>query len=77
MTDIEHPVPPAGEDIHLPGASMKPFLVGLGITLTVVGITIFPPYLLIIGLVLFLITTYKWIRDVRHDIAELPEEHQH
>jgi hypothetical protein len=56
---------------------MKPFLVGLGITLTVVGITIFPPYILIVGLVLFVVTTYKWIRDVRHDIAELPEEHQH
>jgi hypothetical protein len=77
MTDIEHPVPPAGEDIHLPGASMKPFLVGLGITLTVVGITIFPPYVLIVGLALFLVTTYKWIQDVRHDIAELPEEHKH
>ncbi|MDQ6607366.1 MAG: hypothetical protein M3Z06_12565 [Actinomycetota bacterium] len=77
MTDIEHPVPPAGEDIHLPGASLKPFLVGLGITLAVVGITIFPPYLLVVGLVLFLVTTYKWIQDVRHDVAELPEEHEH
>jgi hypothetical protein len=77
MTDLEHPVPPAGEDIHLPGASMKPFLVGLGITLTVVGITIFPPYVLIVGLALFLVTTFKWIQDVRHDIAELPEEHTH
>ncbi|HWF33890.1 MAG TPA: hypothetical protein VG295_00915 [Solirubrobacteraceae bacterium] len=77
MTDVEHPVPPAGEDIHLPGASMKPFLVALGITLSVIGITIFPPYLLIVGLILFLVTTYKWIQDVRHDIAELPEEHEH
>jgi hypothetical protein len=77
MTDIEHPVPPAGEEIHLPGASIKPFLVGLGITLSVVGITIFPPYVLIVGVILFLTTTYKWIQDVRHDIAALPEDHEH
>jgi hypothetical protein len=77
MSDIEHPVPPAGEDIHLPGASIKPFLVAVGLTLTVVGTTIFPPYLPIIGLIIFLVTTYKWIQDVRHDIAALPDEHKH
>jgi sterol desaturase/sphingolipid hydroxylase (fatty acid hydroxylase superfamily) len=76
MTDVEHPVQPAGEDIHLPGPSMKPFLVGVGITLTVVGVTIFPPYLLVAGLILFLVTTYKWIQDVRHDVAALPEAHE-
>jgi len=75
MTDVEHPVPPAGEDIHLPGPTMKPFIVAAGLTLTVVGTTIFPPYLSIIGLVIFLVTTYKWIQDVRHDIAALPEDH--
>jgi hypothetical protein len=77
MTDIEHPVPPAGEDIHLPGPSIKPFLVAVGLTLTVIGTTIYPPYVPILGLVIFLVTTYKWIRDVRHDIGELPEEHKH
>ncbi|HWC87445.1 MAG TPA: hypothetical protein VG388_12970 [Solirubrobacteraceae bacterium] len=76
MTDFEHPVPPAGEDVHLPGPTIKPFLVGAGITLAVVGITIFPPYLVIVGLVLFVVTTYKWIQDVRHDIGALPEEHE-
>jgi hypothetical protein len=75
MTDVEHPVPPAGEDIHLPGPSMKPFLCGAGITLAVIGTTIFPPYLAIFGLIVFLVVTYKWIQDVRHDIGELPEEH--
>ncbi len=77
MTDIEHPVPPAGEEIHLPGPSIKPFLVGAGITLAVIGITIFPPYVFTVGIVLFLVTTYKWIQDVRHDVAALPEEHEH
>jgi hypothetical protein len=77
MSDIEHPVPPAGEDIHLPGNTAKPMLVGAGITLAVIGLTLFPPYVLIFGLILFFVTTYKWIQDVRHDIAELPDEHEH
>jgi sterol desaturase/sphingolipid hydroxylase (fatty acid hydroxylase superfamily) len=77
MTDTEHPVPPAGEEIHLPGPSIKPFLVGAGITLAVIGITIFPPYVFTVGIVLFVVTTYKWIQDVRHDVAALPEEHEH
>jgi hypothetical protein len=76
MSDIEHPVPPAGEDIHLPGPTVKPFLVAAGITLTVIGTTI-SMYFLIGGLVLFLVTTFRWIQDVRHDVAELPEEHHH
>jgi hypothetical protein len=75
MSDVEHPVPPAGEEIHLPGPSMKPFMCAMGITLTVIGTTIFTPYVLIVGLIIFLTTTYKWIKDVRHDIAALPEEH--
>jgi hypothetical protein len=77
MSDVEHPVPPAGEDIHLPGASVKPILCAAGITLSVIGTTIFKPYVLILGLIIFLVTTYKWIQDVRHDVAALPEEHEH
>jgi sterol desaturase/sphingolipid hydroxylase (fatty acid hydroxylase superfamily) len=75
VSDIEHPVPPAGEEIHLPGPSMKPFLCALGITLAVVGTTVFAPYPSILGVIIFLVTTYKWIQDVRHDIDALPEEH--
>ena len=75
MSDVEHPVPPAGEDIHLPGPSMKPFMCALGITLAVVGTTVFAPYVSIVGLIIFLYTTFRWIQDVRRDIAELPEEH--
>jgi hypothetical protein len=54
---------------------MKPFMCGLGITLTVIGTTIFTPYVLILGLIIFLTTTYKWIQDVRSDVAALPEDH--
>lgn len=75
MSDVEHPVPPAGEDIHLPGPTIKPFMCALGITLAVIGTTIFTPYVLILGLIIFLVTTYRWIQDVRRDVAALPEHH--
>ena len=74
MSDVEHPVPPAGEEIHLPGPTLKPFLVAAGITLAVIGTTI-SIYFLIPGLILFIVTTLLWIRDVRRDIDALPEDH--
>ena len=42
MTEIdrEHPAPPAGEEIHLPGPSLIPILSAAGITLAVIGTTI-------------------------------------
>jgi hypothetical protein len=74
MSDVEHPVPPAGEDIHLPGPTIKPFLCAVGITLTILGTTI-SIYFLISGLIIFVFTSLAWIRDVRRDVAALPEEH--
>ena len=69
----EAPPPPA-ESIHLPGATYIPALVALGITLVVVGVVI-SPIVLVMGLLLFLIPTVRWIRDVREDMAELPLGH--
>jgi len=74
MSDVEHPVPPAGEEIHLPGGSIKPFMVTVGLTLVVIGTTIYYPVLPIIGFLIFAVTTYKWIQDCRHDVAHLPED---
>lgn len=66
--------PPAGEEIHLPGPTLIPFMMGLGITLIVIGTTI--TWLLsIIGGIIFLICLYRWIQDTRRDVAALPEEH--
>jgi hypothetical protein len=76
MSQTEQTPPPVGEEIHLPGPSLLPILNALGITLTVVGITGGLP-ILIIGLVLFLWTTIKWIASTRRDISELPLEHAH
>jgi hypothetical protein len=70
----EHPAPPVGEEVHLPGPTIIPMLSALGITLTVIGITLGLPFV-VVGLILFVLTTIRWIRDTRRDIDELPPEH--
>lgn len=74
MSIEEHDVPPVGEEIHLPGPSLLPLLSALAITAMVIGTTI-SWYLSIAGLILFVVTTVRWIRDSSRDIDELPEDH--
>ena len=74
MTDEHSQAPPAGEEIHLPGPTILPFAMAIGITLIVIGTTI--TWLLsIVGGIIFLVTLFRWIRDTRRDISELPEDH--
>ena len=74
MSFEEHDVPPAGEEIHLPGPTLLPLLSALAITAMVIGTTL-SWYISIAGLILFLATTVRWIRDTSRDIDELPEDH--
>jgi hypothetical protein len=74
VSDVEQQAPPVGEEIHLPGPSVIPFVNALGITLIVIGTTITIVFL-IAGAILFIITTVIWIRDTRREIDALPEEH--
>ena len=67
-------VPPPGEAIHLPGPSYLPVLTAFGITIALVGIVI-AWFLVVIGVVITLIVVFRWIRDTREDISELPLEH--
>ncbi len=71
---IDAEAPPAGEEVHLPGPSIVPFLNAVGIALALVGLTV-SIVLTIAGLVLFLVTTIRWIRDVVRDVDELPADH--
>jgi hypothetical protein len=71
MSPLDPDVPPAGEEVHLPGPSILPVLTGVGITLTLVGITTFIE-LTIIGAILTIVCVVRWIKDTRHDIDELP-----
>jgi len=75
VTDSQHPggAPPAGEDIHLPGPTLLPFICAIAITLIVIGTTIYWVYSAIGGVVL-VVCVVKWIGETRRDVAELPEE---
>jgi hypothetical protein len=75
-TDVDSDTPPVGEEIHLPGPSFIPIAMAAGITLTVIGTTIDWIWS-VLGLIIFFYTLQRWIRDVRHDVDELPDEHGH
>lgn len=74
--DIGSAPPPAGEEIHLPGGSVLPLVVAIGITLMVIGTTIWIVWSLL-GVVIFAVSVGLWIRDVRRDVDALPDQHHH
>jgi hypothetical protein len=76
MAQRDHQVPPAGEEIHLPGSTPIPLLTAAGITIALVGVTI-SVVLVIAGAILTVAMAVVWIRDTRRDIDELPLEHDH
>ncbi|MGH2850318.1 MAG: hypothetical protein ACRDLP_06845 [Solirubrobacteraceae bacterium] len=67
-------VPPAGEQIHVPGPSLMPLLLAVGLTLALVGITT-TLILTGIGVVITIPVLVRWIRSTRSDLAELPPGH--
>ena len=76
MSRVERDVPPAGEEIHLPGGSLQPIAVTTGITLALLGLTTFT-ILVWVGLLVILWAVVLWIRDARREMDELPLEHHH
>lgn len=74
MNEVPQDAPPVGEEVHIPGPTLLPFLTAIGITLIVIGTTINWIFSAIGGVIVIL-TTIRWIADTRRDIGELPEEH--
>jgi hypothetical protein len=74
MSPLDPEVPPAGEEIHLPGPSIQPLLLTVGITIGLVGVTTFFP-LVIAGVILSVWVIISWARGARREIDELPLEH--
>jgi hypothetical protein len=72
--DLNGGAPPVGEEIHMPAPSILPLINAAGLAFAIVSITM-SWYLVAFGLIVFLVTTLKWIGDVRRDIADLPLEH--
>ena len=76
MTGLEREVPPAGEEIHLPGPSMDPLLLAVGITIALVGVAT-SILMVIAGGLLSLVIIVRWIAGARRDIDELPLHADH
>jgi hypothetical protein len=74
MSPLDPDVPPTGEEIHLPGGSIQPLLLAVGIAMSIVGITT-SIVIVIAGVILSVVVIARWIADTRRDISELPVEH--
>jgi hypothetical protein len=74
VSPLDPEVAPPGEEIHLPGGSIQPVLLTLGLTVALVGVTT-NVFLVIAGAILAVAVIVAWIRDTRRDIDELPLEH--
>jgi hypothetical protein len=70
----ERPVPPAGEEVHIPEGSIQPLLLALFLTITLVGVT-FSIILVIFGGIGALWVIARWIADARHELQDLPADH--
>jgi hypothetical protein len=75
MSELDD-TPPAGEEIHMPAPSILPLINAAALALAIVSVTL--SWILVIAFgIVFLVTTVRWIADVRRDIAELPLDHTH
>jgi len=71
VSPLDPEIPPAGEEIHLPGPSMLPILTAVGITLALVGVTTFIE-LTVVGVIMTVVCIWRWVGDTRREIEELP-----
>jgi hypothetical protein len=74
VSPLDPETAPAGEEIHLPGGSIQPVLLTVGITMAIVGVTT-NVFISIAGAILSVCVIVAWIRDTRRDIDELPLDH--
>jgi len=72
----DHDVPPVGEEVHMPAASILPLINSAGLAATIVGITTIRA-VSYIGFAVFLVSTVIWAIKARHELDELPLEHGH
>jgi hypothetical protein len=77
MSELEHQsAPPTGEEIHMPAPSALPLINAAALAFAIVSITI-SWWLVAFGGFVFLITAIRWVADTRHEISQLPLEHEH
>jgi heme/copper-type cytochrome/quinol oxidase subunit 1 len=74
MAELETEAPPVGEEVHMPEPSMLPIANAVGVTLSIVGLTL-ELAVTIVGLVIFLVTLIAWMRSAAREMSELPLDH--
>lgn len=67
---VIHGPPPPG--VHLPGPSFRPVLAALGTFFLLAGL-VFPGWLLVAGVLLFIVTLLGWLRDARLEYLKTTE----
>jgi hypothetical protein len=74
--ELEHDptLAPPAEAIHMPDPSYLPFVLALGITITLVGV-LTGLVVVAIGLIIVVSVLVRWIRSARDEMADLPLEH--
>jgi Flp pilus assembly protein TadB len=75
MSPVDPKLPDVGEEIHLPGGSVQPLLLTIGITMALVGVTT-SIFLVVAGAILTVWVLIRWIADARREMAELPIHHE-
>jgi hypothetical protein len=71
MSPLERPVPPAGEELHLPGQSIQPFLLAIFIAVALVGVTT-AWWISAAGGFGVICVIVAWVRDARQELSDLP-----
>jgi hypothetical protein len=76
VSPLDPEVPPAGEEVHLPGPSLLPFVLACAVTAGIVGITL--GYVFWVpGVIVSVVVIVLWVRSTQRDIEDLPLEHRH
>ena len=76
MSAPQQDIPPAGEEIHLPGGSLQPLLLTIGITVALLGLTT-EWWVIVAGMILTVAVIVRWIQDTGREIDELPADLGH
>ena len=74
MSDQEQSAEPAAEKIRLPGGSLQPILIAVGLSLVLIGV-LGLWFLSVFGLLLMVVAIYGWTRDAIREHGELPSGH--
>ena len=74
MSRPEKTPPPVGDRIHLPGPSVQPALIALGLAFALMGL-IGLWFLSVIGVVLLLAVVISWIAGAVREYRDLPAHH--